>query len=784
MYINAGGPIWSTAFAPSSAQIEDTDEVYTDAELDRYVVVGVSQVGHRVELNSPTDGNHVLGQSETTNNLLQVWRIHGSYTHPRKAKFPTKPIPAYLQKKMKGAADPNVVPKPKGRPRKYPKVGVDGEEGTTATPATTPARKIPAAAATPAEEDTAMDVDEDPDVTLTADVSAELVYCVALDGRGPSWSCAWSPLAPPAASKQLGLLAVVNGDGTCLILQLPKSVTESSSARRSAPSPSSSEEGFRRDTPVVAEAAVVLREVSVPGLLVCSVAWNTENAYLFSCGMSDGSLMLWDLNKSAGTAGPYQFTLDTFVACLLFLPRFSPRQAPERAAATYGGRDDSGVADPFDGRGARPAFLPLRQQPPRHLRAGGHEGEQIRVVMYCYEIGLIASNLPCCSDLESEGQHRSRVPQGLPLHHRRHRLGPHRLRLLLRRLGNHFGTYFTLCVLGARAQDERISLYLRPHAIYVPSQVTWNPLWGANMRSLFRKELYTHADVGGGLWSMDCFVNESLSFILTAASDGTVRGGYPALMTSFKPKNASALQLGRIRSVQASADGTTLEVRVESAVHVLPSAIGAETFPQSSDMAVHAVHSTHLGRMPTLSAEPAIELAPSAPSTVVKKTYKKKTPVVIDSDSDQEEVRATSARSTKKKTPAKSKNEDEAEEEEQEEISDDEDFEDELADSDSEDSAGSDAPKGKGKAKAKKTKASTKTSKASTPTAAKKPAPKSATKESVQKTPAKTVAMDFSAMHAPQPAGLRLVAYGGQSGLLRIHSFDPLRALIAPHASK
>lgn len=328
--------------------------------------------------------------------------------------------------------------------------------------------------------------------------------------------------------------------------------------------------------------------------------------------------------------------------------------------------------------------------------------------------------------------------------------------------------------------------FLMSNILTMCRQVTWNPLWGANMRSLFRKELYTHADVGGGLWGMDCFVNESLSFILTAASDGTVRGGYPALMTSFKPKNASALQLGRIRSVQASADGTTLEVRVESAVHVLPSAIGSETFPQSSDMAVHTVHSTHLGRLPALSAEPAIELAPSAPSKVVKKTYKKKTPVVVDSGSDREEdVRATSARSAKKKTPAKSKKaaqQDEGEEEEEEESSDDEDFEEDLADSDSEDSADSDAPKGKGKAKAKKAKATTKVS--STPKASKKPAPKSATKDPAQKTPAKTVARDFSAMYAPQPAGLRLVAYGGQSGLLRIHSFDPLRALIAPQTSK
>lgn len=303
MYINAGGPIWSTAFAPTSEQTAHDEDVYADASLDRYVAVGVSQIGHRVELNSPSDGEHVLGQSETNNNLIQIWRIRGTYTHPRKAKFPTKPIPAYLLKK-KAAVDPNHVPKPKGRPRKYPKVDVEGEGKAAAAPATTPARKSTAAVATPAtpaEEDPAMDVDEEPEVAPASDVSAELVYCVALQGRGPSWSCAWSPLAPPAASEQLGLLAVVNGDGTCLILQLPKSLADNA-ARRSV-QPSSDEDGFRQNTPVVAEAAVTLREVSVPGLLVCSVAWSTENAHLFACGMSDGSLMLWDLKKSSGSAG-------------------------------------------------------------------------------------------------------------------------------------------------------------------------------------------------------------------------------------------------------------------------------------------------------------------------------------------------------------------------------------------------------------------------------------------------------------------------------------------------
>jgi len=152
--INVGGPIWCTSVAPTAdpGQSMTDKDLYVNAPLDKYVAVGTSQIGHYSESNSASDGNHLLGQSETHDNLLQIWRIHGTYTHSKKAKFPTKPIPEYLQKKLKNAT-PNAAPRPKGRPRKYPKFGTGGE-----TERNTPAEEQKNEAEEEEDADTAMEV--------------------------------------------------------------------------------------------------------------------------------------------------------------------------------------------------------------------------------------------------------------------------------------------------------------------------------------------------------------------------------------------------------------------------------------------------------------------------------------------------------------------------------------------------------------------------------------------------------------------------------------------------
>lgn len=318
--INVGGPIWCASFAPTAdpARSISDKELYENAPLDRYIVVGTSQVGHYIASNTASDGNHLFGQSETNDNLLQIWRINGTYTHPKRAKFPTKPIPEYLLKKLKNGT-PSSQPRPKGRPRKYPKFGTGGErkeEEKVEEEAT--AMEVQAAESTiPAAEPEA-EVEAEVEVPQRANVTAELVYCVALQARGPTWSCAWSPQLASTSTNStsstddnvLGVAAIVNGDGSCLILQLPKRVASPPAAgapRAASSSAWPGEEMYRANVPVVAEAAVRMYEISVPNLLVCSATWSNENPLLCTCGMSDGSIMLWDLNKLPAATGMIHF---------------------------------------------------------------------------------------------------------------------------------------------------------------------------------------------------------------------------------------------------------------------------------------------------------------------------------------------------------------------------------------------------------------------------------------------------------------------------------------------
>lgn len=338
-------------------------------------------------------------------------------------------------------------------------------------------------------------------------------------------------------------------------------------------------------------------------------------------------------------------------------------------------------------------------------------------------------------------------------------------------------------------------------------QLNWNPLWGINMKHIFRKELYTHQEVCGGMWAIDAFVSEGISYVLSAASDGTVRGGYTSLMTCFKAKNTSTMQLNRAVSAYPTADGRSCVMHVEQTPRLLPGAIGTESFPQAGEVSVHALHSVPLGREPSLSCETTAAAAP------VQKTPKKTkaaasaaTPMVLDSDSEEGELEAeatpsvASSTAAKKSTPravkkrAATKSNEDDEDSASDALEDLEGFDndnDHNSSSDSEGDSEADTPakkKGAGKtakAAAKDSKlfsifTPAKTSKAKEPKSTAKSTTKKASKSATKSTPAPQIATyEFNyTEEATQPASLRLVAYGGQSGLLRIHSFDPLRILI------
>lgn len=134
---------------------------------------------------------------------------------------------------------------------------------------------------------------------------ASLSYCVEFKGRGPIWGLNWAPSwsesCPPSPSpteeedtaaiaaaaldkKSLGLLAAVCGDGCCLILLLPRDLCGSNNGYGSYP--------------VIDEGDVKLTELRIPGVMVTCVAWSCHQPFMICCGMSDGSVTIWDIESS------------------------------------------------------------------------------------------------------------------------------------------------------------------------------------------------------------------------------------------------------------------------------------------------------------------------------------------------------------------------------------------------------------------------------------------------------------------------------------------------------
>jgi hypothetical protein len=105
--------------------------------------------------------------------------------------------------------------------------------------------------------------------------------------------------------------------------------------------------------------------------------------------------------------------------------------------------------------------------------------------------------------------------------------------------------------------------------------------------------------------------------VLTAASDGTVRGGYTTVMTAMKGKNTAALELCRIAGVQISKLGGTssgmsggggpsreVMITLHDAVRKLDVAIGEEKFSESELCAWQALDAVALPTPPPISTAP------------------------------------------------------------------------------------------------------------------------------------------------------------------------------------
>jgi WD40 repeat protein len=169
---------------------------------------------------------------------------------------------------------------------------------------------------------------------------------VGLPLRGPCWKVSWSTWEPYKSSDSninseeekyseqveekamelLGLLAVVCGDGSCLVLVLPKTATPyfSTSKEHSSPSKESFSSSSEASSPVdkvlvIPEHAVCRWEITVPGssfkapgypdnenISIMTAVWSPHDPLELCCGLADGTAIIWNLDcklLSAKTTG-------------------------------------------------------------------------------------------------------------------------------------------------------------------------------------------------------------------------------------------------------------------------------------------------------------------------------------------------------------------------------------------------------------------------------------------------------------------------------------------------
>lgn len=215
---------------------------------------------------------------------------------------------------------------------------------------------------------------------------------------------------------------------------------------------------------------------------------------------------------------------------------------------------------------------------------------------------------------------------------------------------------------------------------------------------MHRKDLYAHAHLYGGVWSLEASSNDDQSFLLSAASDGSVRGGYPSAMTYTKARNTCTLELFRMRS--AEREGDVLSIVADSKVTALANGTGAETFVSNNLLSMQCIDSVEF----------------NAPSHATKSVFSTTTSAAASSSAGASKGAAKTAKKTKKR-----KN---------------------VIESDDSDSYAGDS-------------------------------------DIEALSGAKSDAGAAGGVGASaELARMRLVAYGGASGLVRVHSIDPIRTFL------
>jgi hypothetical protein len=137
-----------------------------------------------------------------------------------------------------------------------------------------------------------------------SNTEVKLAYCIGMD-RGPCWKVVWSNWKPfrrkgDEDNNLLGILAVVCGDGSCLVFVLPRSLSTVSST---ALPTNGCTDSIADKVVVIPESSVCRWELKVPSekgsldnISIISAAWNPQDPFQLSCGLADGSVAVYNLD--------------------------------------------------------------------------------------------------------------------------------------------------------------------------------------------------------------------------------------------------------------------------------------------------------------------------------------------------------------------------------------------------------------------------------------------------------------------------------------------------------
>jgi hypothetical protein len=126
----------------------------------------------------------------------------------------------------------------------------------------------------------------------------KLEYLIGFASRGPVWQARWSPISFSDVGV-VGMIALVFGDGTCAVMlvhteSIINNINQTNTNNFSTIDPME----YSRNIPLVEGDSMLLWELSCRNERVMSCSWSLHDPWLIACGMSDGSVCLWQLASS------------------------------------------------------------------------------------------------------------------------------------------------------------------------------------------------------------------------------------------------------------------------------------------------------------------------------------------------------------------------------------------------------------------------------------------------------------------------------------------------------